>query len=387
MFNKILIKSGSNNIEQILSITDVVDMMFFFNEVHVVISQFELNQLLTSFGEDIFYELITSKRLFVHPCDQHIGCVKDKELHSVGLFRHDFSSFDELLFNFHKKKVDNHNENKKFANRFSKILSEYRYPNEINDRLYKDIENDDLLSKATKVFIKQYYPNYRNIEDIHIKAEPFTQSLPINMQFYKIIGNLRINELSHIHQENGYPGNFGYSTILISLGETLLDCYLASELQAEMKTNQKWSEVYKLRINEYLKQAEKTQENIDHFREMTAFEYFSPGEAFAKGCITAKDLLYDLNSSDSIKFREWLSKIPNGPISSELYKQIKNQNSNKKWVKTVRTMTQIIAGLIPIPGVSIVTTCLDAFLVDKIVNGWQPSLFVEKIMTKEQFKK
>lgn len=74
MFNKILIKSGSNVAERYLSIADVVDMMFYFTEVHVVISQFELKQLLAVFGEDIFYELITSKRLIAHLCDQQHRC-------------------------------------------------------------------------------------------------------------------------------------------------------------------------------------------------------------------------------------------------------------------------------------------------------------------------
>lgn len=84
MFSKILIKSGSNVAERYLSIADVVDMMFYFSEVHVVISQFELKQLLEVFGEDVFYELVTSMRLIVHPCDQHIGATRYGELDSVG---------------------------------------------------------------------------------------------------------------------------------------------------------------------------------------------------------------------------------------------------------------------------------------------------------------
>lgn len=49
MFNKILIKSGSNVAERYLSIADVVDMMFYFNEVHGdIVSVDENSQVIYS---------------------------------------------------------------------------------------------------------------------------------------------------------------------------------------------------------------------------------------------------------------------------------------------------------------------------------------------------
>lgn len=117
MFNKILIKSGSNVAERYLSIADVVDMMFYFNEVHVVISQLELKQLLAVFGEDIFYELITSKRLIAHLCDQHIGASKYGELDSVGLFRPYTDDFNYQVRELSKEEIDflNHSTFYKFG--------------------------------------------------------------------------------------------------------------------------------------------------------------------------------------------------------------------------------------------------------------------------------
>ena len=136
MFERILIKSGSNNTERFLSIADLVDMMFYYGEVHVVASQFELKQLFTIFGEDVLYELITTGRLIVHPCDQHIGASRYGEYDSVGLFGRNFQSIDELLSNFHKETNSNPIENKRFAKKFSTVLTEYRYPQNIHDSLY-----------------------------------------------------------------------------------------------------------------------------------------------------------------------------------------------------------------------------------------------------------
>ena len=290
MFERILIKSGSNDAERFLSIADVVDMMFYYGEVHVVVSQFELKQLLTTFGEDVLYDLITSKRLIVHPCGQHVGASVNGEFDSVGLFRHNFQTVDELLLHFHKETVNDPKDNKRFAGRFSAILQEYRYPQQIQESLYEDLENEDLLSRATQAFIRQYYPGYQDIDSIHIKAAPSFSSF---MTFYKIEGNLRVDELNAIHLQNGYRGRFGYSTVLIALGETNVDCFLASELQAELITNRRWTEVYKLRMNECIKRAEGSQENIDHFHEMAANDYLSPGQSFVDGTITPQSLLKD----------------------------------------------------------------------------------------------
>ena len=384
MFERILIKSGSNVAEHFLSIADLVDMMFYYGEVHVVVSQFELKHLLTVFGEDVLFELITSQRLTLHPCDQHIGASRQGDLESVGLFRRNFQSIDELLFIFHKEAIQDETENKRFAKRFSSVLTEYRYPEAINESLYGDVENEDLLSKATRVFIRQYYPSYHNIDEIQVKADSKVTSF---MSFYKIDGNLRIDELDEIHKQKGYNGSFSYSTVLMALGETHVDCYLASELKAELITNQRWGEVYRLRMNASISRAEGSAENINHFQEMAANEFLSPGQAFVMGLITPRALLDDLNNSDSVKFRKWLAGLPEGqPLTGELYKEIQNQNSNKTWVKSSRLISQIVTGIInPVLGVA--HTLLDGCVGDRLINGWKPSMFISNVLTQEKLKK
>lgn len=384
MFERILLKDGSNEAERFLCIEDLVDMMFYYGEVHVLVSQFELKQLLTVFGEDGLHELITTGRLVVHPCCQHVGASRYGELESVGIFSANFRSIEEMLFNFHKETISDPKENERFVKRFSPIMTQYTFPKGITDSLCKDVENENLLSKATQEYIRQYYPDYRNIDDIHIKAKLEESSI---MSFYKIDGNLRLDELNAIHRSKGYIGSFTNSTVLIALGETNIDCYLASDLKAEMITNHRWAEVYKLRMNEYIKQAEGSLENIDHFREMAANDFLSPGQSFVAGLINTQDLLKDLNGKDSVKFREWLSTIPDGqPLTGELYKDIQGQWTNKTWVKGTRLLSQIVTGkLNPIVGVA--HSLLDGFLFDKLINGWKPSMFISNVLTKDSMKK
>ena len=79
MFNRIIIQAGSNQLCNGLNIQGLVDMMFYYKEVHIVVSYIELKQLLASFGEDILYQLIKDRMLFLHICDEHIGVTKNND--------------------------------------------------------------------------------------------------------------------------------------------------------------------------------------------------------------------------------------------------------------------------------------------------------------------
>lgn len=383
MFDRILIKSESKQAKRFLSIADLVDMLFYYGEVHVIVSQFELQQLLDTFGEDVLFELVSSKRLLVHPCGQHIGASSYGTLESVGLFSHNFKTIDELLYNYHKRIIDDTQENSRFAEKFSKVLEEYKFPTGFQASLYKDIENADLLSRATQVFIKQYYPSYKNIDEIRVDAHSAENTF---MNFYKIESNLRMDELNVLHRQSQYDGAFTYSTMLMSLGETHADCFTATDLQSELIANQRWSEIYKLRMNESISQAEGSKVQIDHFREMTVNDYLSPGMAFVEGRLDSYELLKDIMSWDTYNFRKWLSAIPTDrSLISEMYKDIQSQNSNKVWIKCFRTIIQLVAGaLSPFAGSGL--TLLDGLIGDKLVNGWRPTIFVNNMLAKREYK-
>ena len=161
---------------------------------------------------------------------------------------------------------------------------------------------------------------------------------------------------------------------------------MSSELRSELITSSKWAEIYKLRLNECISNAEKSKRNIDFFQKTVAFEFMSPGTSFSIGQITPKELVKLLNEKNSLRFKDWLKDLPNGvPISGEFYNEIRQANSDKPWVKILRVLTLSIFGLAN-PLIGIVSTSLDGFIADKIINGWKPQIFVEKVLRNEKLK-
>ena len=103
--------------------------------------------------------------------------------------------------------------------------------------------------------------------------------------------------------------------------------------------------------------------------------------------ISPKDLLKELNSNDSVKFRKWLAGLLEGkPLTGELYKAIQNQNSSKPWVKCTRSISQIVTGILnPVLGAA--HTLLDGCIGDKLINGWEPSMFISNVLNQNKLKR
>lgn len=387
MFEKILVKSSSNQSERFLYIPDIVDMMFYYGEVHVVVSKFEMAQLLKVFGEDVLYQLVASRLLILHPCDQHVGVgMHGNEYYSVGLYHLKNSDIEKLLRAYHREICSDSTKNAEFAKKYSRVLELYQYPDIVQKSIYEDICDGVKFSRLTQAFLNQYYPDYPGIADVEIYAERLDSSVAL----FKIVSNLSIEKLNTIHTQRGYDEMFSYTTLLIALGATAQDCYLATELESELITNHRWGEVYKQRMSEAIIRTISNQDNINTFRKTTSVDFLSPGTALAKGRLSPKEILDELTSQNCEKFKEWLSKLPaSADLSHEIYKASMELNKQKWPIKAGRTIIQIAASAIPIIGqvLSTAISLLDAFVGDKIGKGWNPTIFVDKVLQKDALKK
>lgn len=394
MFEKILVKSGSNPNEHFLPISDLIDMMFYYGEVHVIVSQFELAQLLNSFGEDVLYHLITSKRLFIHPCGQHIGAgVYGNDMYSIGLYSRNIRSIDSLLYQFHREAVNNSSENMRFASKFSKVLEQYKYSEDVQKLLDNDIYDNNELSRLTKAFVQQYYPKYGDIDDIQLQATPVRSELN---GIFKIESNLRFEEFNKLHQEYGYSGVFSLTSVLLAIGETAADCCFTSEKTLELLPTLRWNGLYKQRMNDAINKVLKNKETIENFHNAEALDFLSPGVAFVNGNITSAQMLDELLGKTSVDFRNWLITLPNDANLTSQVNEAVIANGFQKWpVKVGRILFQIIPGIVvgaitqnPAIGtiVGTSTTVLDGILGDKILNGWNPRIFVNEVLRDDALK-
>lgn len=390
MFNKVLIKSGSINSVAQLNLKNLVDMMLYYKEVHVIVSHIELEQLLEAFSEDVLLEFVRTKRLILHPCDQHVGAgFYGDNIYSIGLFSQNIQDTEKLLYVFHQKIKDDKDASHTFAKSFAEYLEIYQYPSPINKSLYHEVENSEFFLNATKAYLRQYFPSYRQKDDIQIECHPDT-----NNGFYRIESNLDVELLDKMLNEQGYKHKFGYSGLFLAIGETALDCCTASNLGSELISNPRYAEMYKLRISEYLDNAAISIENIDRFQKDVASKFLTIGESFLEKRITPRELLDWLNKNETLEFRNWVQSLPDDQkLTSELFEEAKCRLGDNWIVKIGRILfTAIGGGLLGADGGliggivgGIVASGIDMFVVDKMINGKNPIIFVEEVLKNPKF--
>lgn len=386
MFQKILIKSCNNQNEKGLDISQIVDMMFYYGEVHIMMSNLELMQLLSAFGEDVLYQLISNHLLILHPCDQHAGAlVSQNGAIMVDVFHNkNITSIDTLLYQYHRQIVHDSVMNVAFADRFSKVLKLFEYPKLVSESIVADISDDEKFSNLVQAFLRQYYPQYLDIEKVEIHAESVASKIN---GLFRMESNLNMDELNRIHKNQGYEKEFSYETLLVGIGETAQDCYLTSELSSDIITNNRWSEMYKLRMNQAINRSFYSRENINRFQELTTVDYFSPGSAFAAGQLSPQEILNRLMLKDSIRFKEWLLQLPiDADLSNKMMDAALESNMQKWPIRTSRLVMPMIGGFIN-TGLGIILTGLDFFLGDKIEKGWNPTMFVNNVLKNNRLKK
>lgn len=98
-----------------------------------------------------------------------------------------------------------------------------------------------------------------------------------------------------------------------------------------------------------------------------------------KKIISRTELLDKLNDDNSQKFREWLSTLPEDTkLTGAFYNECEDRLSQKSLTKVVRFGITTLTGFIPILGTTV--SALDQFVADRIIDGWKPKIFVDKIL-------
>ena len=133
------------------------------------------------------------------------------------------------------------------------------------------------------------------------------------------------------------------------------------------------------KLNTNIERANNSYRNIEHFSEAYSCGFLSLGKAFTEKIISPIELLNKLNDNNSQKFRKWLSEIPeNTQLTGEFYNECEARLSQKWITKIIRFCLTTAAGFLPV--ISVPVSALDQFVVDRMIDGWKPKIFLDKIL-------
>lgn len=377
MFEKILVKP-KNSLSTRQDIIDLIDLMLYFDEVHMIVPFGMFENLFKAFNEDILVLLLNSRRIILHPTDSTLGCnTTDTGLYGLTFISHGWDDIHQLLYNFHRRIfVNNSTKNLKFADKFAPLLTTFQFSNDIGIGIYNDLKNSHYFKKVTELYIHSHYPEYLQRDKLEIGIELIDSNVFPNA--FKIHSNLDVHQLSSIIMSKGGKEPFDYYPLLLELSNARVESYLAAQFESELITTPDNAEYLQLLINENITKTASSLNNINAFQNHVLFDCLSIGEAYVKQQISGEDLCKILVSAE--RFRTWLKKLPNeSDLIGEYIKELSKKTlADNKWLKWGRTLMCILFGLIPevgpITGASL--SIIDMLFSDKILSGWKPNIFV-----------
>lgn len=380
MFQKILVTpKKSLSIRQ--DIIDLVDLMLYFDEVHMIVPYSLFYNLFNSFSENLLVRLLKSKRLFLHPTDSLLTCnTTGTGVYGLTFMSHGWDDIHQLLYNFHRRIfVNNSVQNLKFADKFAPLLSTFEYSRDIGIGIYDDLRNSDYFKKITELYLSIHFPEYVQKDKLRIDIELIkSDSFP---DAFKIRSNIDVNQLTAIRACKGIKESFDYYPLLLDLANARTELCLAGQFESELNSVSDEAKYIKLLINENLKSANQSINNINVFQKHVLFDSLSIGEAYVEKVISEEELISVLTNAE--QFRNWLSDLPtDSDLIAEYIKEISKKTlADNPLLKWGRALICNLFGLIPGIGPFIGTTLsgLDMLYGDKILSGWRPNIFVDDL--------
>lgn len=389
MFEKICIKSKELD-NQKIDIAFLIETMFFYKNVILLVHREEIKTLLSFFGEDMLEEFIRSGRLEMQVRNESLGALKlQNNKTGINLLSSVTDTREGILYQAHRGLINNSSKNSSFASRFMGITSTFEYEDEITEHIKSDFNNQGLQKILLSKYIEFYVPSYTIPSNLEIEIIK-DQIAGSPFEAYSVNSNLDMKVVNQIYRlTNNY--DLDYSGYLLAMGEAKGDIYIASKFDSEIVTTDLYSRLINVQLNELIRKRLKSQDNINLFNDYVLTDCYSIGEAFVQGHITKVELLKLFDKAD--KFRNWLGKVSDDKnIIGEYHRAVTEKTfADKLPTKAVRfALFEAIGIGLDLAGAAGVGTAIatglsaiDAFYIDKIIGGWKPNQFVDNTLIKK----
>lgn len=379
MFNEITIKPSK---DLLFDLGRIAESLLFYKKVNLVCGPPFFKKLVETDETDSFLELMKSGKIQVHIEDNIFASMR-KEINNQTILWYkpvlvqgkDISIQDRLqrvIFESTQRSGYSRRLSKKIIDRSQILL----HSDGILDFVKDDLKDSVYIKRAISHTLKNLNPDIIiNPEEINISVEEIKEGYVINT-------NLNLDKIN----ENALLENlFSYDSILLNITNTRVDSVLSGNMNSDLSTNPIITTLLKEKVNNVITQSTKNKEQIDNFSDV----YVSDGKKIRDVLNSGERSLYEfikiLEKAD--KFKDWLENIENDKnLLSEYNKAV----TSETWVdklpgKSLRW--SIFTGIgfgIDLLGAGGLGTAIgtaisagDTFLLDKLVDGWKPNIFVD----------
>lgn len=383
MFKSICIKSSDSKFPT--DIGFIAENLLYYQNVHIIAGADTLPILVNNCGVDSLIELLTNRNLKIHIRENMLGVMEKKtadgrSLTDAALLTSNSLTKEEVLFRGIFKASGRRGYSKRTTNKLLPLVDTIKYEDNICDLVRDDISDSDYFKQSIIETIKFYNPN------LTLRPEEINYIFEKQNDGYIFETNLNYDLINKQIPNNPSGTIINPSSIMLDILETRGDMHLASNLNAEIATTSINTLLMKIKFHDIYKKTAKSSEELFQFNDFTLSNGHAIKEVLNNGDKNFDDFLKILDKAD--KFRNWLNNIDE---DKNIIQEFHSAVTRETWIdkipsKSFRWSFFTGAGLLAdalLTGglgtaIGLGLSLGDAFLLEKILKGWKPSVFIDK---------
>lgn len=391
MFQSICIKPSGTTIQT--DIGFIAENLLYYQNVHIIAGADTLPILINNCGVDILLELLINRNLKIHVRDNMLGVMSKefgtgKILTDPVLLESKSLDKEEFIFRGVFSSTGRRGHSKRTTQKLLPYIDSIKYQNDICDLVREDLNDSDYIKQSIIESIKFYNPTLTlRPEEISYAFVKDSSGVLFETQNggYFFETNLNYEAINKSIPNNPDGKIINPTSLMLNILETRGDMHIASYLDAEIATTKINTLLMKLKFNEIYNRTTKQSDRLFKFNDFTLKDGNAIREAINNGDKNFDDFLNVLDKAE--KFKGWLKNIGEDKnIIQEYYLAATKETwINKLPSKSIRwsffTGAGFLADIIATGGigtaVGIGLSIGDAFLLDKILKGWKPNVFIE----------
>jgi len=361
----------------------IAENLLYYQNVNLFAVPDTISLLLNNCGVETLIELLSNRNLRIYFRGNYLALATYKDNNGNSVLNPTIISSpnlttEEMIFRDVFRSTGRRGYSKRIIQKILPYVYSINYQNEISDLAKLDIDNETYFKQSIIATIQHYNPS------ISIKAEDIEYELIKTEKGYLFNSNLNFEEINRAIPNNPSNNIINPNSFLLNILEIRGTMHIVSELGSEIATSALNTELMKIKFHDIYQRTAKGASELFQFNDFVLNNGHAIREVINSGDKNFEDFFKILDKAD--KFRNWLDKIDEDKsIIKEYYENV----TSETWIDKLPSKGirwSFFTGLgfaFDVLFAEGIGTALglglslgDAFLLDKIVKGWRPNVFV-----------
>lgn len=362
----------------------IAENLLYYQNVNIVSVPDTIPILINNCGIDTLIELLTNRNLRILFRQNILGVASRQNrmgqtITDVTLVSSPNLTTEEMIFRGVYSATSRRGYSKRVANKLLPHVDSIKYQDNICDIVRDDLNNKEYFKNAIIDIIKFYQPS------LSLRPEEIDYDFIKRESGFIFVSNLNYEEINRNIPNNPKGNLINPTGLILNMLEIRGNINIASDLGAEIVSSNLNTQLLRVKFHDIYNKTTKSVKDLFQFNEFLLNNGHSIREVINNGDKNFEDFFKILDKAD--KFREWLKNVDE---DNNIIQEYHNAVASKTWIdklppKVLRwsfftgaglALDAILTGGIG-TAIGMGLSIGDALLLDKILKGWKPNIFVE----------